>query len=280
MPGVQSFPVGKDSIVPPKLAEDFMPVKDASLFPPVPRREFLRISATAVAGIAATSLVSPSSLFASPSALPLLSIGYAPSLPELDQHVALFSASDILSSDPALLARRARVTVAGFARAAKYEHDGGGVQLEAVYPVLSRTPENYPRFNAWGFKGGAGADSVGGPISFTVPVTATDGLVFLVHRTKADVEGPGPKSTSADADLSRVQLGINSGGDAKLTRGAYILAFREGSSDSAPNWSRLALSNTNGFMNVSGIGVSYVVLTIGYATPDERDTIDHSKLKN
>jgi hypothetical protein len=246
-----------------------MPMRDASLFPPLPRREFLRISATAVAGIAATSLVSPSSLFAAPSTLPLLSIGYAPSIPGAGQAVALISAADILSSDPLLIGRGALVNVAGFERTDRYADDTGGVQLDAVFPILSRTPEHYPRFNAWSMNGRQQFVSYGGTISFKMPVTATDGVVFIVRRLRADEKSPDEKSLPVPGEHSRVQLAVNSGGDAKLARGVYVLAFREGNADSAPNWSRLAVSNKGGFMTVPGIATSYVVLTIDYATSEK-----------
>jgi len=109
----QTVPVAQKSNRISQLAEDFILMKDTSLFPPLPRREFLRISATSVAGIAATSLISPTSLFAAGANTPLLAIGYSPSIPGDGQRTLLFSATDILSSDPGFLRSRARVTVSG-----------------------------------------------------------------------------------------------------------------------------------------------------------------------
>lgn len=242
-----------------------MSITDAPLFQSIARRDFLRVSATALAGIAATNLIDPASLFAASSSLPLLSIGYAPSIPERGMHIELSAAANILSPDPTFIGRGARVAIAGYGRSARHENEPGGVQIDAIFPVLSRTPETYPHFHAW--------NTSGGTITFTMPVTATDGIGFLVHRMGGEKNSDPTKAPAPGLEQNRVQLGVNSGGDARLTRGAYVFAFREDGSDSAPNWSRLALLNTDGFLTVPAIGVSYAVVTINYATPDrtERD---------
>jgi hypothetical protein len=235
---------------------------------PIPRREFLRISSSAALGIAASGLIDPMSLFAATPNLPLLSIGYASAIPTAGRQAPLAAAATaILSGDPSFLRRSARVKVAGFARGAKHVTDPGGVELDAIYPVLSYRPENYPRFMAWSFNGPAADSANGGPIVFNVPVTATDGLQFLVHRLKPNSKPTDVKKPNAPdaAEQNRVQLAVNSGGDAKLARGAYVFAFREGGDDTAPNWPRLAVANNDGFLTVPGIGLSYAVLTVDYA---------------
>lgn len=234
-------------------------MKDTSLFPPLPRREFLRISATAVAGIAATSLISPTSLFAAGANTPLLSIGYSPSIPDDGQRVSLVSAADILSSDPGFLRSRARVTVAGFSRHPRREKEIGGIQLDAVFSVLSRPADKYPHFNAWSYNGNGDSTSYASPISFTMPVTATDGVAFVLRRV-----GGAPDNPDAGNE-SRVQLGVNSDGDAKLARGVYVFALRETGADTPPSWSRFSVSNAGGILTVPSLGISYVVVKIDYA---------------
>src|SRR5258708_14986657 len=81
---------------------------------PLARREFLRISSTAVIGIAASGLINPKALVAATTAgsaafQPLLSIGYAPALVWGDGSMALTSADRNLSPDPLFIARGARV---------------------------------------------------------------------------------------------------------------------------------------------------------------------------
>ena len=245
-----------------------MTVQDSPFSKPLPRREFLRVSATAVAGIAATTLITPSSLFASESNLPLLSIGYTPSIPQNGRQAALAAAaSGILVSDPTFLSRRARVSVAGFARAEKHVGNPDGMELDAIFPVLSRTPDKYPAFHAWSIGTNGERDNHGGTVSFTMPVTAADGIAFLIHPIRHDAKSDDPtKAPLPDPVQSRVRLAVNSDGDAKLTRGAYVFAFRESDDDRAPSWSLLSLVNSGGFLTVPYIGVSYAVVTIDYAT--------------
>ena len=71
----------------------------------LPRREFLRLGSTAVVGVAAAGLFDFNSLFAEAANLPLLSIGFAGSVPEAGHAVGLTAASSLLTSDPAFLGR-------------------------------------------------------------------------------------------------------------------------------------------------------------------------------
>jgi len=232
------------------------------------RREFLRISSTAALSLAASRLIDPVSLFAASPNLPLLSIGYSPVIPTAGMQAPLAAAATaILSGDPSFLSRRARVKVAGFGRGAKHGTDQGGIELDAIYPVHSYQPEKYPRFMAWSFNGPATDESHGSTIAFKMPVTSTTGIEFLVHRLKPNTKQVDVKKPNApDAEQNRVQLAVNSGGDAKLARGTYVFAFREGGDDTAPVWPRLNVVNTEGFLNVPGIGLSYAVLVIDYAS--------------
>ena len=247
-----------------------MPMKDTSLFPPVPRREFLRISATAVAGVAASTLISPSTLFAATANVPLLGIGYSPAIPEAGRQASLISAANgVVSSDPTFLSRNARVTVAGFGRAARYAQQPIGVELDAVFPVLSRTPDKYPTFHAWSYAPTGAHENHGGAIAFTMPVTAADGLTFVIQQTKAGESNSDPTKAPKPSEVrSRVQLAVNGDGDAKLARGVYVFAIRESAADTAPVWPYLSLVNENGFLTVRGIDVTYAVVTVDYLSDD------------
>ena len=241
-------------------------MKKRAVSVPMARREFLRISSTAVVGLAAASLIEPQSLFAGSSNLPLLSIGYANALPGAGHSISLGAASSLLTSDPGFLSRGARVSVVASNRAEQHAERLGGVQVDAIFPVRSRTPETYPRFGFWSFNNRRDVPSEGGPVTFTMPVTSTGGLQFLVHRLKAEAKSTDPeKAIAPDADERNVvTLGVSSGGDAMLQRGVYIFAFREAGNDREPNWSRLTLSNEDGALTVPNLAASYMVLVVDY----------------
>lgn len=228
----------------------------------MPRREFLRMSATAAVGLAASGLITPQRMFAATvDGLPLLSVGFAGAFPEPQTRVQLSDASSILSSDPSFLARRAHVTVLGYGRSEKTDMPNSAIELAAIYPALSRNPEQYPRFTAWQFQTNGATKSEGGCIQFTMPVT-TDGLQFDVREMpkrneKGEVLGT-PRT-------SRLAFGLGSESAIKLQRGVYVIAFRESSSDSVPSWSRFSVQNENGFLTVPQLGVTYAVIRIDYA---------------
>src|SRR5260221_5397124 len=142
------------------------------------RREFLRITSTAALAVTASGLLDPRSLFGATTNAPLLGIGFSDAFPAEGHAVRLGAASQILGSDPTFLSRGARVSILGFGRAEKYVGTPGGIEFSAIFPILSRTPDQYPQFRAWSCNG----DAFGGPISFRMPVTAKDGLQFAITR--------------------------------------------------------------------------------------------------
>ena len=232
----------------------------------LPRREFLRLSATAALGVAASGLIDPARLLAdSTETLPLLSIGFA-ELPESGARTRLGAADSMLISDPSFLGRGAAVKIAGFGRGSRTDIQNGGIQFDAVYPVFSRSSDRYPRFNAWNLDTRDGVRTEGNRVRFTMPVTATGGLQFLIHR-RADVTPVDPTKPAAPSvsQQNQVSLSLSSGSGPKLQRGVYVFAFRESVSDSAPAWSRYAVENDNGVLSVPGLDVSYVVVHIDYA---------------
>ena len=87
----------------------------------IPRREFLRISSVAAIGVAVVTM-SDGNLFAATSSgiVPLMDVGYAPSLPAAGFSVPLSSADSILSPDPRFISTGARVSVVGAKRADRH----------------------------------------------------------------------------------------------------------------------------------------------------------------
>ena len=233
----------------------------------LPRREFLRLGSTAVVGVAAAGLFDFNSLFAEAASLPLLSIGFAGSVPEAGRAIGLTAASSLLTSDPAFLGRGARLRIAGFARSSNAIDRPGGVHFDAIFPTRTRSGR-LARFAAWSFNGRDNDVAFGNQVSFTMPVTSTEGLRFSVHRQRLEAKAERVDETMpAEPDATEqnmISLSVNSGGDAMLQRGVYVFAFRETPADRAPAWSRLGLSNDGGALKIEGLDLSYMALVVDY----------------
>ena len=228
----------------------------------VARREFLKTGSAAAIGLSAIA-VSPQSLFAAAigdrGLRPLLSVGYAPSLPEAGESVRLVSAERVLTGDPTFISRGARVTVRSFARAERYRELVGGASIEAISPVIGYAPEKYPRFRAWSYSTDKNnLENVAGPIGFTLPVTATGGLQLVIRSFTS-----GTTETAVESPID-LTLGTESGA-MKLQRGVYVIVFRETAGDAVPPWTAHSLSLRNGQYVVDTRAFSYAVLTIDYA---------------
>jgi len=238
----------------------------SSLSRPLPRREFLRLSATAAVGVAASGLINPARLFASTTdTLPLLSIGFADRIPEAGTRAVLGSASSMLMPDPAFLRYGAQLAIVGSGTASRSDLREGGIEVDAIFPARSRTPDQYPRFMAWKMEIQGETRALSSGIRFTMPVTATDGVRLLVHRTSSAPPADRTKATAPDATQQNlIELSLRSGDGPKLQRGVYVIAFRESSGETAPNWSRLAVQNRNGAFSVEGLSSSYIILTVDY----------------
>lgn len=229
----------------------------------IQRREFLRMSAAAAAGIAASGVISPATLFASTAkdTLPLLSIGFAAGLPHEGEERALGHASSMFLSDPRFRMTGAKVTVAGFGQPSRSDIREGGIALNAVYPSGTGA-----RFVAWtlNVRDGVRAESSG--VGFTMPVKNNEGLRFLVHRTgTAKLEDPTKPAPPDAAQQNEIALALGFSRGPKLRRGVYVLAFRETSRDVTPSWSRLTVRNEGGRLTVNGLDTSYVVLSVDHA---------------
>jgi len=211
------------------------------------RREFLRLSSTAAAGLAIVA-VSQNNLLGAPAGdvAPLLSVGYAPSLPTTTP-VGLMNASSLLTSDASFLSHDARISIHGGARAEKYLKNPGGVAVDAIYPVGYQA-EQFPRTYFWS----ASRFSTSRSGSAVVTALSTSGISL-------SIKGLASRSESI------LTLGLTSKSDPKLQRGVYVIALRESASDSVPNWNRLELVRENGRIVIPGATTGYAILHIDYA---------------
>jgi hypothetical protein len=239
---------------------------------PLARREFLRISSTAVIGIAASGLINPKALLAATTAnaatfQPLLSIGYAPVLTWGDGSVALTSADRNLTPDPMFISRGARVTVEGSNRSPNQKNAPGSLYLDAIFQANSGAASDNARFGFWSVAGHPVRDSFSNKVSFHVPVMATTGLSLLArHGRPAIVTAPATgEMPPLEQDNTPFTLSLGGVPGPKLQAGVYVIALREAVDDaSIPNWDRLSVTRNNGKVTVEGATFAYVVLTVDY----------------
>lgn len=230
---------------------------------PVPRRQFLKATSAAAVGFAAAGLFRPESLLAAgaPVVLPLLGVGFTPD--ELGPKGArLVDATDVSSGDPTFLSRGARLTIASFSPLpSRSKRSAPGAAIDAIFPVYGQSAEKYPRFQAWCYRAKeSGVEA--GATSFTMPVTATDGIQLVVRPLAA----PGADAAAATQSPFSLSLGSRNG-TYKLQKGTYVVAFREETEGGgAPLWQRLTLVRHNEHeIVVPGAHFSYVVVSVDYA---------------
>ena len=234
---------------------------DQDRFTQLDRRDFLELAAAGAIGLAFAGLT-PSDAAAAPALPPLLGIGYAPALPAAGRSIAMKDAASVLTPDPAFISRAARVSVAGGARKPKVAANAGALGLDACFPAIGYESSNYPRFTSWYAIG----SSVTGPLSFRIPVVSTGGISFVARKVLA-----GSTSSTVpppDAASSRFTLSLGGAAGPKLQRGVYAIAFREDSKDVMPSWPGVSLVNRSGVYTLSGIKVSYALISIDYAEPE------------
>ncbi|HEV7424958.1 MAG TPA: hypothetical protein VGQ46_01225 [Thermoanaerobaculia bacterium] len=250
----------------------------------IPRREFLRISSVAAVGVAIVTM-SDGSLFAATSSgiVPLMDVGYAPSLPAAGFSVALSSADSILSPDPRFISTGARVGMIAAKRADRHRNAPGGIGVDALFAANHRQPENPLHFNFFSITGRTDNDTVSGPVSFNMPVPSTSGVTLMIKRQRpAASQEPSPTPPPIESEISPLTLSLGNVAGPKLARGVYVLAFREEESDSMSNWSRLSLAHSDNGYYISGATFSYVLLNVDYApeaeavpAPDRRHAARH-----
>ena len=229
------------------------------MLPTVHRRQFLKVASVAAVGVA----FSERKLFAAMGSgiVPLLGVGYTPSLPLDGFSVPMSDASAILSPDPAFIRRAARVTVLGGSRGQQRLNSDGGIGVDAYFPITGREAGSYPRFSFWSATGNTAA----GPLSFRMPALATTGLSFVVRRIRPTVVSGDLNAVPAlEPEISPLTLSLGNVPGPKLARGVYALAFREEANDGAPSWGRTLLVNQKGQYSLSGAGVTYLLLQVDY----------------
>lgn len=232
------------------------------------RRQFLQFSSAAVLGMAAGGLL-PTVARADETTSPLLSIGYADSYPEGGKRVALMSASSLLTGDASFLSRRATIAICGNGRSG--QHDNPGINLDAVFPVYSRTEANYARFRSWSFSDREdGTSYVAGGSKFTMPVTA-NGIQFILsrnHRSRPQKASDAIPELSNEREMVTLSLGTSSGAP-KLQRGIYVFALREDAADAQPTWDRLYAEWKDSSLVVPNARFSYVAVAVDYLNKSE-----------
>src|SRR5438105_12369212 len=127
----------------------------------IPRREFLRISSAAAMGLAVIA-VGEGKLFAAGSSgiVPLMDVGYAPSLPATGFSIPLASADSILSPDPRFISTGARVSVVGARRAASHKNAPGGIAVDALFSVSHRQPSDPLHYRFFSIAGRPDQDAI------------------------------------------------------------------------------------------------------------------------
>lgn len=239
----------------------------------IPRREFLRISSVAALGVAVVA-ASDRKLFAAESSgiVPLMDVGYAPSLPLSGYSVPLASASSILSPDPRFISSGARISVAGAKRAANHANAPGGVAVDALFPVSHRNPDEPAHYRFFSVAGRPDADAISGALSFTIQAPSTTGVSFLVRRQRPSNAPETSEPPAIEAETANLTLSLGNVAGPKLTRGVYVFAFREEAGDSMPSWGRMAIAHSDSGYYISGATFTYLLLNVDYAdaAPDRR----------
>jgi hypothetical protein len=248
----------------------------------IPRREFLRISSVAAIGVAVVT-ISDGNLFAATSSgiVPLMDVGFAPSLPAAGFSIPLNSADSILSPDPRFISTGARIAVVGAKRADRHRNAPGGIGVDALFATNHRQPDNPAHFRFFSVNGRPDVDTISGPVSFNVPVPSTSGVTLMVTRQRPSTsQEPSATPPPIESEVSPLTLSLGNVNGPKLTRGVYVLAFREENSDSMSNWSRLSIANGADGYYVPGATFSYLLLNVDYApaeeaVPDRRRSARH-----
>jgi hypothetical protein len=241
-------------------------MSDKSVSSQYARREFLKLTSVAVAGLAGSGW--PSFALGALRQLPasILSTGYAASEPKEGALVRLSSAESLLMGDSSFISRDAQVTIRSSRAIARSGNPG--VAIDVVFPALGYQPESYPTYHAWSYREDQYQQHVSSPVSFRVPIEATSGLRLLFTRFKAEpattasVDG---SAVAAPDDMVQLSLGSSSSA-AKLQRGIYVVAYGEPGVPSVPNWSALSITRRGNDLVVPEAKFSYLVLSVDYAS--------------
>jgi hypothetical protein len=237
----------------------------------IPRREFLRISSVAAVGVAIVTM-SDGNLFAATSSgiVPLMDVGFAPSLPAAGFSIPLNSADSISSPDPRFINTGARIAVVAAKRADRHRNAPGGIGVDALYATNYRQAGDPVHFRFFSVNGRPDADAISGPVSFNMPVPSTSGVALMVKRQRPSTSQESSTTPPPiESEVSPLTLSLGNVAGPKLSRGVYVLAFREEDSDSMSSWSRLSIANGESGYYISGATFSYMILNVDYAPAEE-----------
>jgi hypothetical protein len=244
----------------------------------LPRREFLILGATAVAGL---TMGGGSELFGGPASMPLLSVGYWNGSPDdlrredPSPSYRRIVAAETLAADSSLSGGNVEVTIHGFWRASQHRLPLT-MALRAHYPPVADVT---PSLIAWVWEPRARMTN---QARFEIPLRET--LDLTVERVNAGLDSE--RITLRDVVTHRnrgsrsemTALSSRSGSNGvKLRRGMYFLAIRENDAEPRPAWSSMRVLQGPSPLDAAGEGVlrtagaldrapfSYLVLSIDRA---------------
>jgi len=229
------------------------------------RRDFLKLSSLAVAGLAGGALP----VFALPLgqrvSRSLMSIGFAAEEPDANRPVRLDAAAHLLTSDPTFLSRDALVTIRSSARALS-QSTSRGAAIDVVYPALGFQPDRYPAYRAWSCRIDDHGVESGGGVAFRVPVDGTNGLQLCLSNFKADDAPTTAESVLRPAPDETITLSLAAlSAEPKLQRGVYVIGYRDPADGPIPAWSSMILARRANDLVIPNAAFSYVVLRVDYA---------------
>ena len=237
-------------------------MSDRGLSAPFARRDFLKISSVAVAGLMTGGW--PSTLFGASSAS-ILSAGYSDAEPKEGELLRLRSAAALLSGDMQFIKRDAKVTMRSFHSAVQGGPDS--VAIDVVYPVLGYQPDSYPVYHAWMYRRDHLTESASAAGTFRVPVDAMDGMRLVFTRfTSARIAAASEDAKAQTTPDDTMQFSLATApGTAKLRRGLYVVSYREPGVSSVGNWSTLSITRKDNDLIVPGASFAYLVFSVDYA---------------
>ena len=151
-------------------------------------------------------------------------------------------------------------------RAAGHKNAPGGIAVDALFPVSHRQDSNPLRYRFFSIAGRPDDDSISAPLSYTVQVPSTSGVSLVVrHRRPAADTAESTAPSPLESEITPLTLSLGNVAGPKLTRGVYVLAFREEDGESmSSNWNRFSLAPSETDYYVAGATFSYAILNVDY----------------
>ena len=102
---------------------------------------------------------------------------------------------------------------------------------------------------------------------------------LMVRRQRPTTAAESEVTPPLESEVTPLTLSLGNVAGPKLTRGVYVLAFREEESDSmSSNWNRFTLVHSDDGYYLSGATFSYLILNVDYAdapAPSDRRRAAH-----